>query len=538
MIRRFDWGFWALIVFTITVAFFANANAQTGVYYSIGATGSVLTGSPTVTVSNDTATFSVAQTQDRFGVGVEIDYDATNEVMYIKRKISSTVWLVHADDGTNPTSATDATVNSALHAFNTMAAWETGFTTLLGTTDLTAADVIAYGPYYLKSGGAHTQTIFLGQTTDSTRYIHIYAPYDTDNEVNLRQRHQGVFSTSHTYLSVTTGVMIEQRTPHVWIDGLQFRYTAVASATQMITMASGLQQGWFRLSNCIMHGDGSGTQQRAVYPQSSVTVAHSFYIWNNAMYGYGANSNSQVMLLFDPGCTYWLYNNTIGDCRTGIQGSGTNTIKAINNIVIGSSLFSFATVASFDSANSWGNASNDGLAPGSDTVLLSTNLETDYFTSAVDYHLLTAGTNNVDEILKMGRDNSADPRNPFSDDFEGDERPGNFWDIGADQETQCTALYDSTYRDTSYVDSLCVAPAGSIQVTRVDTLVEDSIWCTDTTLAWRVTARSVTINVPDLAGYCETATQGDIYFRKQYLNKPYKKNVYKQPAYKGKDEDF
>ena len=118
-----------------------SASAATqDVFYSVGQnTSDHKSGSPTVSISSGTATFSVAQTGN-MGVGDQITYD-TSSVAYIKSKTSFTVWDVTTASGGMPADVTDKTVNSIAHAFNSLssAVANASDSSHLNSSDLTAS---------------------------------------------------------------------------------------------------------------------------------------------------------------------------------------------------------------------------------------------------------------------------------------------------------------------------------------------------------------------------------------------------------------
>ena len=93
-------------------------------YRSIGTSAAnLMTGSPTITITSGTATFSGAQTGN-IGPGDKITYD-TSSVAYITAKTSNTVFTLQQENGSAaPDTAGAKTVNAINRAYNTLQAWE------------------------------------------------------------------------------------------------------------------------------------------------------------------------------------------------------------------------------------------------------------------------------------------------------------------------------------------------------------------------------------------------------------------------------
>ena len=111
------------------------------VYYSVGTSVADLkTGAPTMTISNGTASLSVAQA-GYVGVGDEITYNTTFKA-YIKAVLGPSTFVVHDRMGAQPSDVGGATVNTIARAFNTIALAESGSVngTHLGTTSLVAGN--------------------------------------------------------------------------------------------------------------------------------------------------------------------------------------------------------------------------------------------------------------------------------------------------------------------------------------------------------------------------------------------------------------
>lgn len=170
-----------------------------------------------------------------------------------------------------------------------------------------------------------------------------------------------------------------------------------------------------RVNGCVINGGGTSTGFGVRQASSTSTT----YAWNNIIYGFKGASNGHGI-----SCTataLYAYNNTVVDCRIGIAQTG-GTLRPKNNITQDCSSACFVGTMT-DSAT---NISSDTSSP--ETGLRSINL--DFVNHAgADFHLAATDT----EAIGAGTDLSADADNPFDDDIDGDTRPANVWDIGADE---------------------------------------------------------------------------------------------------------
>jgi len=106
--------------FLVGFVFFGAAvqtDAATDVYYSIGtSTADLKTGSPTITIASNTATFTVAQTGN-IGVGDVITYGGSRKA-YIKSVVDNTTFVVQSATGGSISDGSGA-VASIMRVFNT-----------------------------------------------------------------------------------------------------------------------------------------------------------------------------------------------------------------------------------------------------------------------------------------------------------------------------------------------------------------------------------------------------------------------------------
>lgn len=398
----------------------------TQMYFSCGdSTADLKTGSPTVTISGTTATFSTAQTGN-IGVGDEVTYDTSNKC-YIVGKTSTTVWTVRSATGGTPTSGTGVTVNSIKHAFASLNAALAGWhgASYFNSTDLVTKDTVMHIACYRDSAD---DTTAVGDTTavttDSTRYLRIFTPTDTATQCNASQRHRGKVDTSR-YRIVTGngggGVNITG-TKYIRVEGLQIKCTnsqqdgatnsrpalraehaTAGGATyieqNVIQLAQygadwwGIRTGYSssvnRVSNNIVIGKGSSDGNYGIYGNGTL------YAYNNTFYNIGTGGffiweyvTLKNNLLATVGAA-WEYNP--------VYTSVTQSYSASTGTVSGTGSRSNQTFTFVDAANG-------------------------------DLHLTSGDTG----AKGYGTDLSADANYAITLDIDGATRSGT-WDIGADQ---------------------------------------------------------------------------------------------------------
>ncbi|MFA5247979.1 MAG: right-handed parallel beta-helix repeat-containing protein, partial [Patescibacteria group bacterium] len=214
-----------------------EAAGEVNIYYSVGQnTNDHKTGSPTITISGNTATFSVAQTATNIGVGDQISYGnaSATTTVYISAKVSSTTWNVITRLGAQPTATTTATVLKIAHAFRSLNAAVGGDNpgasnaNHLNATTTVAGNYILNIPCYYDSGVDSTAANIYDWTTSANNYIRIYTPISTSTEANFSQRHIGVRNLTKYLLSVSANynAALVVAVDYIRIEGLQIRNTA------------------------------------------------------------------------------------------------------------------------------------------------------------------------------------------------------------------------------------------------------------------------------------------------------------------------
>src|SRR3989339_715008 len=413
-------------------------------YYSVGtSTNDFKTGSPTMSISAGVATFSEGQTSTSMGVGDMITAQ-TIYTFYIKKKNSSTEWIVCDPQGRTPSNMSALTVTSIKRAFNSLNAALNGASP--GVCDVTHANLsgtpislitagkLIFVPCYADgndSGGTVSISAFASYPTsgsDATHYIRIYTPVSTSTECNQSQRHNGTTASGYK-LNITTnsadGITITDAHNYLQFEGLIIQGPGATSTGQGIEtdIVSCL------IKNCIITGFQDGMQ---------VSRSSGQYIENTIIYD--CNSKGVTGGAASGSGSVYILNSTIVACGTGAYATSTdhdyiirNSIFQNNTTDIGGTsadIFVYRSILE----------TNPAAFAGADSEnVRSTTLE--FLDSTNNNWQLNI---NDAPAIDIGTDLSGIATYPFSDDIAGTTRPTNgSWDIGASELPYTLAAYGS-----------------------------------------------------------------------------------------------
>jgi hypothetical protein len=312
------------------------------------------------------------------------------------------------------------------HDYHSLSLWEAG-----EQKDLVTADQIAIAKCRATGGTADTTACTIdGWTTDSTRYIKIW----TDPSESYR--HSGKWDTGKYRLVLSDSnnrCILISGAGYVRVDGIQLSHTNAAySGGGGILIES---FGDIKISNNIIKNISSTSNYAGTGIGITAGAAidiKNIYIWNNVIYDF-KNSGSSQGYAFNSSLwggssgQIYIYNNTIVDNVIGISDNiGLNISK--NNIVKGSGDTN-AYVGTFAAGTDY-NATDgtDTTGQGAHSRISQTFTFVDEAND--DFHL---ASNDVG-ARNYGTDLSGDSYLPFSNDIDGQTRPGEgIWDIGADE---------------------------------------------------------------------------------------------------------
>lgn len=300
----------AALLFVITPA---STFAATNIYYSVGqSTADLKTGSPTITISGTTATFSVAQTGN-IGVGDEILYGGIKNYISGKLSTDDTQWSVVTATGTTPLATTTATVTSIKRAFTklydaTRFSYQSNY---MNTTDLVASNYILNIACYYDSAPDYT-TAFISTatfnkliTTGPNNYFNIYTPVSTSTEANFSQRHNGKW-TNTAYSMSSGGSALVLGANYARITGLQFTSTSTSANISIVQVAT-TSASYIVFNNNIIWDQ---TTQNTIDLDWGVnTTQPTGVITNNTIYRTGAYLFTTIGMRIFGNTT--VYNNTV-----------------------------------------------------------------------------------------------------------------------------------------------------------------------------------------------------------------------------------
>ena len=188
---------------------------------------------------------------------------------------------------------------------------------------------------------------------------------------------------------------------------------------------AGVGSADYEVSNSIIRGNGIGTEDYRIGLNLWSTGSGVWKIWNNVVYDWdGTGTYVSGIAPDDAGFTYYIYNNTVVDCSTGIINI-VGTVVAKNNLVYSNNNNYSGSFDGSSTNNLSGPTQTD--APGSNPR----NAATVTFVNpgADDFHLDASDIGATD----YGADLDSDPNLPITDDIEGDARDVSNPDIGADE---------------------------------------------------------------------------------------------------------
>ena len=389
--------------------------------YSTGDSAADLkTGSPTCEVSGTTITFSTAQTGN-IGVGDEITYNTTDKC-YIVGKTSTTVWTVRsATAGTPAAASAGTTVNQIKHTFASLNAALNNFfgASYLNSTNLTTADVQVDIACYRDSAdmtGAVASSATT-VTTDGTRFVRVYTPYDTTAECNNNQRHNGIWASQGYLMSHTAAALYIFSIRDIRVEGLQIYQNGTANGAAAVKLNRNTSGGEVVLRDCLIrvrNTSASSPQYGLDLSQGTVPVR----VVNCAFSGVITSGGTITAITAGGGPALRALNNTIYGVTTGILRSVGTTVT-INNVVEATTCFSGTQTQSY-------NASTDATASGTGSRTTQTFTFEDAANGDLRLNASDAGAKGY------GTDLSADSVYPFSLDFIRTTRTVP-WDIGAHQ---------------------------------------------------------------------------------------------------------
>jgi len=401
-------------------------SAPAAIYYSVGtSTADLKSGSPTITISSGTATFSVAQ-PNNIGVGDKITYN-TSSIAYISGRTSSTVYSVITATGGTPANVSGQTVNSIKRTFNSLSSAESDSTgaSYLNTSDLVAGNYQLNWPCYNDGILSQGAALFIdGWTTGASNYLRIFTP-TASSEVGTSQRHTGTAGTGFRINQTSGSINVFEE--YTRIDGIEMYGTA----SRIVASATGT--GDIRVSHSIFHGRDSSFSGGCIVCTQVNATAITYKIYNNIFYDNTHTFGTGIQIA-NTGYTVYAYNNTVyGMNYRGIERT-QSTVTATNNVVVGSGNADFSGTLT----QSY-NVSSDATASGTGS---QTN-KTDYANYFVD---ITGGSEDLhlkDDSNTLwgsnGADLDQDANLSITADIDGDSRDASTPDIGADETTGAAA---------------------------------------------------------------------------------------------------
>ena len=412
-------GYEAATFHAFTVTANTALSAPKNIYYSVGtSTADLKTGAPTMNISDGTATFSVAQTED-VGVGDVITYNTSSKA-YIRSVTSPTTFTVQTATGATPADVTAATVNSIKRVFNTIATAESGSSgsSYLDTLDLVTGNYsLTWVCYNDGTFEVSSETQIDGWTTDAAHNITLTVAGASDVANGNSQRHNGIAGTGAAMEATGAGSfdLLNVDDPYTRIEWLEIDGGNVSN-TSGIYVDSAADNSLLRYlvvhnvrgsgGNCISTANGSaGVEIYNVigydYDSDGIHVGGEATIYNSTLYL--GNTNPASNSIQGDSNSYVVAYNVIGADPEGDFYSNNGQMWLYN------------CMSSDETANDW-NGSGNLINKSTANQFVSTS-------GTIDLHL-KAGSDAIDAALSLPT--------VLADDIDGDTRRAS-WDIGADE---------------------------------------------------------------------------------------------------------
>ncbi len=271
-------------------------------------------------------------------------------------------------------------------------------------------------------------TLDTGWGTSEFDYVRIYT--------TTAARHHGAWTTNAYQLAATSSSSILEIYPsYTQIEGLQIGQGGAGNAIYAHNTNNNITG--IQIDKCLIKGS-NGSNSGSGIKMSSMTTGK---IWNNVVWG---SFNYDYDLSGATTSTIYLYNNTASGGNTCYNTDTTLTSTlAINDL---------AQVCTTGFVGTWvsqskNNLSSDWTVPGTNSIATST---VNFINASTgDFHMRSGSP-----AKNAGYYLAADPYLPVTDDFEGDSRYQNFWDIGADQTPPGLTLFRSVGNDPSNLNTV------------------------------------------------------------------------------------
>lgn len=414
------------IVTTSSSVLWANGRAWSGgafeyvpatnVFYSVCPYGSgdIMTGNPTISISDGVATLSVAQ-EGNIGQGCRITYNGTS-VCYISLVNSPTSFNVVTATGGTPGNVSGQEVNSIAHEYASISAAIAGAMDAdhLDSNDLTG--IMLNIPYYYDHDDytlINMPTVIDGYTgAGPDNHIRLYAA--AGGEQSIRdQRSRGLWDVERAmiYLSASApgsglDYAITNKLPYTEIIGLQiyawYRAPIINDGGNVVIDQCTLWHG-AAFDSAVIQIGGDG-----------VRISNIVGIQERSYRAYRFRGNNEIV-----------YNNIAIGGTEGFRKETGAAALVVNNIAVGQSTACFSGFSGAFAAGSDYNVSSDATAPGAHSLI--NQLIADLFVDPENHdYRPKAGANTIDAGIGPALDS-----NVPTTDIAGNPRSGSTCSIGA-----------------------------------------------------------------------------------------------------------
>ncbi|MDP3043706.1 MAG: hypothetical protein Q8N21_04900 [bacterium] len=263
-----------------------------------------------------------------------------------------------------------------------------------------------------------TALTITGWTTSAENYIKVYT--------TTSARHNGKWDNTKYRLTKSNGSALTISEEFVRVEGLQIGVSGTYAVTANCIVLTPQGAGEIHISYNIAKASNSyvsfGSAGIAM-PYNTGVGASVAKIWNNIIYDFNNHADNVCIDLYElDWSSVRAYNNTVHNCRTGIDSNQTDFVSKNNIAQNCTNGFN----DSFSAGSDYNLSDLAGDAPGANSKNSTNVVFVDEAND--DFHLSSSDVGAKD----FGTDLSADANLPFTNDIDGQTRAGT-WDIGADE---------------------------------------------------------------------------------------------------------
>lgn len=278
------------------------------------------------------------------GIGARVDYDTT-ESCYVVGKLDQNEWLVVTASGAKPADTNNVTLDLITHPFASQSAFEAGIAGILGTSDLTTAEMNVHGVCYCEQAGFtvdNTAVTYDGTTCNATYQLYVYTIWDTVTQGNFQHRVTagGVWDVQKYRLEVAAQILAVSNSVNQYINfsGIQFHMSSAAAAAITSIYVQATTSSLITIDSCVIRvADVNANWLRsALRVDAGPTVLSNCIVYLIGLNAVQVDFNGIIAAGADS--TLTVAACTIYGWQAPITESTSAVVTAYNNAIIGNAV--------------------------------------------------------------------------------------------------------------------------------------------------------------------------------------------------------